>query len=224
MTSWLRCLLAAIVVAVVAWLGLPSAAALPTVTPALPHTYAHVASLNEDLAVGPVTERGPPSKRYDYNTTHPAVDSAHGASVCLHPVATSEHISCTHLPRPVWAGKAGTTTGRLADLVDGDLRVDSLSGVAAETAGTALDASELSAGQASNYARYAKKLPSGARDPVITRGANGSVQFSADVPGRVPGSYATYTKIVDSGGTTTDYYKTTVAPDGSIVHVKIKFP
>ncbi len=96
--------------------------------------------------------------------------------------------------------------------------------VAAETAGGALDASELSAGQASNYARYAKKLPSGAQDPVITRGANGSVQFSADVPGRVPGSYATYTKVVDSSGTTTDYYKTTVAPDGSIVHVKIKFP
>jgi hypothetical protein len=96
--------------------------------------------------------------------------------------------------------------------------------VAADTAGTAIDSSELSAGQASNYARYVKKLPSGAQDPVITRGADGSVQFSADVPGRVPGSYAKYTKIVDSSGTTTDYYKTTVAPDGSIVHVKIKFP
>ncbi|HSY16034.1 MAG TPA: hypothetical protein VK816_08620 [Jatrophihabitantaceae bacterium] len=96
--------------------------------------------------------------------------------------------------------------------------------VAAETAGTALDASELGAGQASNYARYVKKLPSGAQDPVITRGADGAVQFSADVPGRVPGSYAAYTKIVDSSGTTTDYFKTTVAPDGSIVHIKIKFP
>jgi hypothetical protein len=95
---------------------------------------------------------------------------------------------------------------------------------AAEAAGGALEASELSAGQASNYARYVKKLPSGAQDPVITRGANGSVQFSAEVPGRVPGSYATYTKVVDGNGSTTDYYKTTVAPDGSIVHVKIKFP
>lgn len=99
--------------------------------------------------------------------------------------------------------------------------------VAAETAGdvgTAVARSDLAGGQASNFARYSKKLPSGAQEPVITRGANGSVQFSADVPGRVPGSYATYTKVVDSGGTTTDYFTTTVAPDGSIVHVKIKFP
>lgn len=98
---------------------------------------------------------------------------------------------------------------------------------AAETAGdvgTAIARSDLAGGQASNFARYSKKLPSGAQEPVITRGANGSVQFSADVPGRAPGSYATYTKVVDSAGTTTDYYKTTVAPDGSSVHVKIKFP
>lgn len=70
--------------------------------------------------------------------------------------------------------------------------------LAAETAGdveTAISRSDLADSQASNFARYSKKLPSGAQDPVITRGANGSVQFSADVPGRVPGSYATYTKV-----------------------------
>lgn len=91
-------------------------------------------------------------------------------------------------------------------------------------AGKALAKSELSDSQASNFARYSKKLPAGAQEPVITEGANGSVQFSSKVPGRVPGSYAKYTKIVDSSGATTDFYKTTVAPDGSIVHVKIKFP
>jgi hypothetical protein len=42
------------------------------------------------------------------------------------------------------------------------------------------------------------------------------------MPGRVPGSYATYTKVEDSIGNTVDYTKTTVAPDGTIGHVKDK--
>ena len=43
------------------------------------------------------------------------------------------------------------------------------------------------------------------------------------VPGRVPGSYATYDKTLDASGKTISYTKTTVAPDGHIVHVKDKF-
>jgi hypothetical protein len=115
--------------------------------------------------------------------------------------------------------------GRQPRGIQGDIPDPVVTRVAAETAadvGSTLARSDLSDSQLSNFSRYSKKLPSGAQDPVITRGANGSVQFSADVPGRLPDSYATYTKVVDSGGVTTDYYKTTVAPDGSIV--KVKFP
>ncbi len=44
----------------------------------------------------------------------------------------------------------------------------------------------------------------------------------ADVPGRVPGSFATYEKQIDSAGTTIQFTKTTVDPAGKIVHVKSK--
>jgi gamma-glutamyltranspeptidase len=51
------------------------------------------------------------------------------------------------------------------------------------------------------------------------------VQFDANVPAtNIPGSYATYTKVVDSAGNTVTFYKTTYAPDGSMVHVKVKYP
>lgn len=82
---------------------------------------------------------------------------------------------------------------------------------------------DLSPEQRKNYNRYVRKLPAGAGSTVITRGANGAVVFNTDVPGRVPGSYATYAKTIDSGGVTIDYKKTTVTPDGSIAHVKDKF-
>jgi len=74
----------------------------------------------------------------------------------------------------------------------------------------------------SNLNRFVSKVPSGAGDATITRLPDGSVQFSADVPGKVPGSYATYTKVVDSSGDTIGYTKTTVTPDGSIAQVKDK--
>jgi RHS repeat-associated protein len=82
---------------------------------------------------------------------------------------------------------------------------------------------DLSPEQRTNYNRYVRKLPAGAGNTVITRGANSVVIFNTDVPGRVPGSYATYTKTIDAGGVTIDYKKTTVTPDGSIAHVKDKF-
>jgi hypothetical protein len=76
--------------------------------------------------------------------------------------------------------------------------------------------------QRTNLARYMKKLPAGAEETTVARGEGGALQFSANVPGRVPGSYAIYTKTVDAAGITAGYAKTTVAPDGAIVHIKVK--
>jgi hypothetical protein len=118
----------------------------------------------------------------------------------------------------------GTKTAE--ELAEAELKAEadtSALGIEAD-AGGSIAPEDLADQQLSNYRRFAKKLPAGAEDPVIVQRADGSVEFAADVPGRVPGSYATYTKIVDENGVTTSYYKTTVAPDGSIVHVKIKFP
>ena len=83
--------------------------------------------------------------------------------------------------------------------------------------------SNLTPEQAKNFQRYVNMLPKGAKDVTIRNLPNGEKEFSANVPGKVPGSYAIYTKMVDAAGTTTSYVKTTYAPDGSIVHVKIKF-
>ncbi|UOZ05550.1 hypothetical protein [Amycolatopsis sp. WQ 127309] len=88
--------------------------------------------------------------------------------------------------------------------------------------GETLSRDDLSPEQLRNLKRYEKKLPAGAEPTVITRGANGAVQFEAKVPGRVPGSHANYTKTVDASGGTIGYLKTTVVPDGSVAHVKDK--
>lgn len=88
--------------------------------------------------------------------------------------------------------------------------------------GRVLSHTDLNPAQLSNFTRYTKKLPAGAEPSIITRGADGAVQLSTKVPGRVPGSYATYDKVVDASGTTIGYTKTTVAPDGTIVHIKDK--
>ena len=85
-----------------------------------------------------------------------------------------------------------------------------------------LDRADLTPQQLANYTRYLKKLPSGAQDHAIEDLGNGAVRCTARVPGRVPGSHAVYEKVIDSNGVTTAYRKTTVAPDGSIVHVKDK--
>jgi hypothetical protein len=76
--------------------------------------------------------------------------------------------------------------------------------------------------QLQNLQRFTKRLPAGAEDATIKATSDGGVEFSAKVPGRVPGSYATYTKLVNGDGVTTGYFKTTIAPDGSTVHVKDK--
>jgi hypothetical protein len=77
--------------------------------------------------------------------------------------------------------------------------------------------------QLKNLKRYEKKLPKGAEPTQITNAPNGGKVFSSKVPGRVPGSSATYRKTVDALGKTTDYIKTTVDPAGKVIHVKPKF-
>lgn len=90
--------------------------------------------------------------------------------------------------------------------------------------GSAIGRSSLSREQLSNLQRFLRRLPAAAEDSEVIRAADGSVQFASRVPGRVPGSYAIYTKVVDATGATTRYFKTTVAPDGTIVHMKVKYP
>jgi RHS repeat-associated protein len=87
-----------------------------------------------------------------------------------------------------------------------------------------IDAGDLSLEQAANYQRFLRSMPTGAGPVRITQLPDGLVQFESDVPGTVPGSYATYTKVVDANGSTVTFYKTTIAPDGTVVHVKVKFP
>jgi hypothetical protein len=88
---------------------------------------------------------------------------------------------------------------------------------------TKIDRRQVTPNQAANLARFEKKLPAGAEETSLTRLADGSITMEAKVPGRVPGSYALYTKTIDEAGNTITYTKTTVAPDGSVVHVKEKF-
>ncbi|MDR7253456.1 uncharacterized protein YukE [Nocardioides sp. BE266] len=80
----------------------------------------------------------------------------------------------------------------------------------------------LDAKQARNLKRFEKKLPGGAEDTAVSRLPNGNTQFTSNVPGRVPGSYAEYTKVVDEAGNTVKYIKTTYGPDGKIIHIKDK--
>jgi hypothetical protein len=87
------------------------------------------------------------------------------------------------------------------------------------------DAGDLTGDVLSNFTRFLKGLPSGAGEARVTQMADGSVQFSADLAAtNIPGSYATYTKVVGPDGVTTTFYKTTIAPDGSVVSVKVKYP
>lgn len=79
--------------------------------------------------------------------------------------------------------------------------------------------------QAVSLKKFEKKLPAGATATKIYQLPNGGKAFLADVPAtNIPGSYATYEKQVDVNGQTTYYVKTTYSPDGTIVHIKEKFP
>ncbi len=79
--------------------------------------------------------------------------------------------------------------------------------------------------QLKNLQRFEKSLPAGAKPTQIFNGKNNTKIFRANIPARnIKGSYAQYEKVIDSSGMTVKYTKTTYAPDGSIVHVKVKYP
>ncbi len=79
--------------------------------------------------------------------------------------------------------------------------------------------------QVSNLNRFKKKIPANSKDSVtVEYHFDGSVTFKAISPARyIPGSHAEYIKQVDIDGNTTSYIKDTYAPDGSVVHSKIKY-
>ena len=81
---------------------------------------------------------------------------------------------------------------------------------------------QLSESQQRSYYRYLARLPKGANTPTINQLQGGGAVFSSEVPGRVPGSYASYVKQVDADGVTVSYKKVTIDPLGSLVHVKDK--
>ena len=81
---------------------------------------------------------------------------------------------------------------------------------------------DLGAVELANLKRFEKKLPS-SDGTIIEKLANGNIVFKSEIPGNVPGSKAVYEKVINPQGETIKYYKTTYAPDGTIVHVKDKF-
>ncbi len=91
-------------------------------------------------------------------------------------------------------------------------------------AGRVIAKSDLTPAQLAKLTRFEKKLPKAAGEATVRDLPGGGKIFQAEVPGQVPGSKAIYEKQVDAFGNTISYTKTTVAPDGSIVHVKQKFP
>lgn len=87
------------------------------------------------------------------------------------------------------------------------------------------DIYSLTTQQQTNLFRFQKSLPQNAGPIRIYNLPNEGKAFQADVPARsIPGSFATYEKQIDDRGITLSYTKTTYAPDGSIVHVKQKYP
>jgi RHS repeat-associated protein len=76
--------------------------------------------------------------------------------------------------------------------------------------------------QAKNLARFERKLPAGAGQVQVRSLPDGGQIFRAEVPGKVPGSKAVYEKRVDASGKTTGFTKTTIDPQGKVVHTKDK--
>ncbi len=74
-----------------------------------------------------------------------------------------------------------------------------------------------------NFKRFLKKLPANARSSAQILKTKNGFAFTGVSPGEVPGSKAIYTKFVNENGITTKYLKTTIDPQGNIVHIKQKF-
>jgi hypothetical protein len=102
-------------------------------------------------------------------------------------------------------------------------RLVALAGLASPAGGGQLRAGgSLLGAIAENLKRFEKKLPAGALPTQVHDLPLGGKAFQSSVPGRVPGSSAVYEKQVDASGRTLQFTKTTVNPQGNIVHVKDK--
>jgi hypothetical protein len=96
-------------------------------------------------------------------------------------------------------------------------------GVSAPTTAAGAAAIGLSAGQFENLQRMVGRAVAAMKSDVkVTKLADGAVKFELKVPGKVPGSSASYVKIVDKDGVTKVAKKTTIDPKGEVVHVKDK--
>ena len=81
----------------------------------------------------------------------------------------------------------------------------------------------LNAAQMANLERTLGRIASAYRGGVkVTHLKNGMVRIDYSVPGKVPGSFAQYSKTVDKNGVTLTVTKTTVDPKGKVVHIKDK--
>ncbi len=79
--------------------------------------------------------------------------------------------------------------------------------------------------QIKNLLRFLDKLPSNSCAIRIADLPNGGKVFQADSPAlNIPGSYATYEKQINLFGETILYTKTTISPNGEIIHISPKFP
>jgi RHS repeat-associated protein len=148
--------------------------------------------------------------------------SKHPAAAALGAAAVVGTVACV-IAEPCGVAEAIAFLGGGAAAEEEAATNDVTAAECATEAGSAITEADLTSEQASNFGRYASKLPVKAEPPSIAQLGNGSVEFSARVPGEVPGSYATYTKTVDVAGNTVGYVKTTVGPDGSVISVKDKF-
>jgi RHS repeat-associated protein len=118
----------------------------------------------------------------------------------------------------------GTVISALATAGAGKVASSLVQGASLAEGAAVADAAEsisLTAEQAKNLARFNKALPSAATGTSVDSLGDGVI-FTADVPGKVPGSKAVYQKAVDASGTTTNYVKTTFDPQGNVVHIKDK--
>jgi hypothetical protein len=82
----------------------------------------------------------------------------------------------------------------------------------------------LNAALESNFKRFVSKIPANSKSSASYKFLeDGNVLFEAVSPAKnIPGSYAKYQKWVDKTGKTIKYLKTTVGPNGEIIHVKVK--
>jgi hypothetical protein len=122
----------------------------------------------------------------------------------------------------VGVGLAGSVhTPEVGGAQVGTPKIASESSPATKSAGAVADNVSLTTAQQAKLNAFNKNLPK-ANTGTSVDTVGDQVLFTAEVPGKVPGSKAVYQKTVDSAGTTNSMVKTTVDPKGNVVHIKDK--